>query len=269
LPDAPAETLMDFEADGQRHVLSAITDADSIEAIAAVIESADVYIADGHHRYETALAFRDEVRARTSSWTDDEPENFVLMALTDVRDRGLLVLPTHRVINPPSWPENALDRLSWHFQVEDLGHADVGYAAGLLASAGRETAAFVATGLEPSAVHLLTLSDRGSVEALMPRDRPAAWKALDVNVLQYGVLQDVFGIDDAMLRAGGVVEYTQDARDAANAVSSGAARCSFLMNATPVSQVMAVADAGGRMPQKSTYFYPKLPTGLVMRALDQ
>ena len=103
----------------------------------------------------------------------------------------------------------------------------------------------------------------------MPADQPEAWKRLDVSVLQYGILAHVFGIDDAALAAGGAVSYTQDPR-ASRAMPWRAARraCAFLLNATPVEQVLAVADAGGRMPQKSTYFYPKLPTGLVMNALD-
>jgi len=263
-----AAALMDFEADGQRHALSAITAEPDITTLARAIAGAGVYIADGHHRYETALAYRDEVRARSSAWTGDEPENFVLMALTPHDDPGLLVLPTHRMIRPPAWPENALDRLAWHFDVEDLGHADVQYATGLLASAGRDTPTFVAIGVTPGALHLLTLKDRAAVEHLMPPNQPPAWKRLDVNVLQYGVLQDVFGIDEPMLRESDIVTYTQDARAAASAVASGEARAAFLLNATPVSAIMAVADAGARMPQKSTYFQPKLPTGLVMRALE-
>jgi uncharacterized protein (DUF1015 family) len=102
----------------------------------------------------------------------------------------------------------------------------------------------------------------------MPAPEPAAWKRLDVNVLQFGILEHVFGIDAGALAAGGAVTYTQDAREAAEAVETGRARVAFLLNATPVDQVLAVADAGGRMPQKSTYFYPKLPTGLVMNLLN-
>ena len=268
-PDvAPGTPLVEFEADEQRHALSALTDAAAIEAIQRAVVDAGVYIADGHHRYETALGYRDEVRANAAGWSGDEPENFVLMALTPADDPGLLVLPTHRMIQPYSWPENALERLAWHFEIEDLGHADVNYAAGLLKSARRDAPAFIAIGLAHGALHLLTLKDRGAVEHMMPAGQPAAWKRLDVNVLQYGVLQDVFGIDEPMLKEGNVVTYTQDAREAAQAVSSGQARIAFLLNPTPVSAVMAVADAGARMPQKSTYFYPKLPTGLVMRALD-
>jgi uncharacterized protein (DUF1015 family) len=103
---------------------------------------------------------------------------------------------------------------------------------------------------------------------MMPADQPPAWKRLDVNVLQYGILQAVFGIDDERLAAGSAVSYAQDEREAVQAVSHRDAELAFLLNATPIEQVLAVADAGARMPQKSTYFQPKLPTGLVLRALE-
>ena len=270
LPLAPldAEPVADFAVDDQHHVLRRVTDATAIAGVTSVLKDAGVYIADGHHRYETALAYRAEVRDGAASWTGEEPENFILVGLTDVADPGLVVLPTHRMIYPPSWPENAIERLGWHFEIEDLGHADVSYAAGLLKSSSRDATTFVAVGLAPGALHMLTLKDRPAVEHLMPAGKPAAWKKLDVNVLQYGVLLDVFGIDEPMLTAGGHVMYTQDAAEASAAVRAGKAQGAFLLNATPVRHVLAVADAGARMPQKSTYFYPKLPTGLVMRSLD-
>ncbi len=102
----------------------------------------------------------------------------------------------------------------------------------------------------------------------MPAGEPAAWKRLDVNVLQYGILEPVFGIDATRLAAGGAVAYIQDPVEAVAAIEAERARVAFVLNATPVGQVLAVADAGGRMPQKSTYFFPKLPTGLVLNALD-
>jgi uncharacterized protein (DUF1015 family) len=260
------EPLLDVTADGQRHVLGAVTDPAAIEEFARVVAAADVYIADGHHRYETALAYRDEVRASAASWSGDEPENFVLMALTAVDDDGLLVLPTHRLLMRAA-PRDAVERLGRLFDVSDV--TDGGVNAALeRAAAERGAGAFVALGLERGRVHWLRLRDRAAVEALMPRDQPAAWKRLDVNVLQYGVLREVFGIDDDALAAGGAVAYTQDDGEAQRAIASGAAQAAFLLNATPVEQVLAVADAGGRMPQKSTFFHPKLPTGLVMNLLE-
>jgi uncharacterized protein (DUF1015 family) len=89
-----------------------------------------------------------------------------------------------------------------------------------------------------------------------------------VNVLQYGILQHAFGIDEAALKAGGAVSYIQSPAEAAKAVERGESTAAFLMQATPVEQIIAVSDVNGRMPQKSTYFYPKLPTGLVLNAFD-
>lgn len=271
LPAIAGDPLYDFEADGQRHVLSAIAREGDIAALSAHLAACDVYIADGHHRYETALKYRDECRGRASSWTGDEPENFVLMALTEAADPGLLVLPTHRMVNPVAFPDDALARIACCFRIDDVTPA--AGAAGLAAAlarldAERRGTAFLAIGLEPGRIHLLTLAGRAAIEALMPSDQPDAWKRLDVSVLQYGILAHVFGIDDAALAAGGVVSYTQDPHAASAAVADHRARIAFLLNATPVEQILAVADAGGRMPQKSTYFHPKLPTGLVMNALD-
>ena len=262
----PGDPVIQCEADGQRHRVERAAGA-PVEAFAAMIANADVYIADGHHRYETALAYRDEVRARSSSWTGEEPENFVLMALTPYDDPGLLVLPTHRLVHLPSVSADALARVSRHFDAQPVDAGDVDAAVARLADAGTRTAAFIAAGL-PGGPHLLTLRDRAAVEAMMPADGLAAWKRLDVNVLQYGILEAVFGIDDAALKAGGAISYEQSAASALEAVHSGDAQLAFLLNATPIAQVAAVADAGGRMPQKSTYFQPKLPTGLVLRPLD-
>ncbi len=258
----PGATVTDCDADGQGHVLSAMTDPASIASFGSWIASSDVYIADGHHRYETALAYRDEVRASRDTWTGEEPENFVLMALTHAGDPGLLVLPTHRIVRPPTWPADARARIERHFRIEEIAAAE---AQRRLAGTPIDGTAFAVAGLEPGRVHLLTMTDRAGVEATMPAAQPDAWKRLDVSVLQHGILRDVFGIDDAALAAGAAVTYTQDADATMAAATEGT--MAFLLRATPVAQVLAVADAGGRMPQKSTYFYPKLPTGLVMHAM--
>jgi uncharacterized protein (DUF1015 family) len=262
-PVMTGEVLYDFDADGQRHVLSAVRDHDALRAFSEHLAACDVYIADGHHRYETALTYRNECRERAARWSGDEPENFVLMALTDAADPGLLVLPTHRLITKTPLRDDALAVIARHFTVEEIAPADA--VARLHGS--RDMAAFVALGIEAGRAHLLRLRDRAGIEALMPADEPEPWKRLDVSVLQYGILAHVFGIDDAALKAGGALSYTQDAAEAEAAVRSGTARAAFLLNGTRIDQVLDVADAGGRMPQKSTYFYPKLPTGLVLNWL--
>jgi uncharacterized protein (DUF1015 family) len=271
MPAMDGEPLYEFESDGQRHTLSAVRDAGQLSRFAERLAACDVYIADGHHRYETALGYRNEVRARSSTWTGEEPENFVLMALTDAADPGLVVLPTHRVVTPPGFPHDALSQIARHFDITPVAAQGGDRLASMLeqvAGPGGERTAFAAAGFDRRVRHLLILRDRAAVEALMPPEQPAAWKRLDVNVLQFGILQSVFGIDAARLASGGAVAYVQDPVEAIAALESERARVAFLLNATPVDQVLAVADAGGRMPQKSTYFYPKLPTGLVMNPLD-
>lgn len=265
-PHLTGDILYDFEADSQHHTLSAITAERDIAALHAMFAESDFYIADGHHRYETALAYRDERRAAAAIWTGDEPENFVLMAMTEASDPGLLVLPTHRLVHSPMQP-GGLDRIRSLFNVQDIGGAgdDV---IGWLDNTPDDATAFVAVGLEHGRAHLLTLHDRAVAGASMPVDESAPWKRLDVNVLQYAILQAVFGIDDAALKAGGAVTYIQSPNEAAAAVVAGTASAAFILNATPVDQIVAVSDVNGRMPQKSTYFYPKLPTGLVLNALD-
>ncbi|HXK34820.1 MAG TPA: DUF1015 domain-containing protein [Dehalococcoidia bacterium] len=267
LAGLPASQLYDVESDGQRHVVDAITDAAAIDAVARAFADIPLYIADGHHRYETALAYRDERRAAAATWTGDEPENFVLMALTAAADPGQLVLPTHRVVHRPV-PPDALERLSALFDVRSVGHREGDRLERVLAREAPDAAAFVAEGLAPDGAHLLTLRDRAAAEALMPAAEPPAWKRLDVSVLQYAVLGPIFGIDNDALAAGGAVTYTQSSADAIAEVDELRATAAFLLRATPVTQVLDVADAHGRMPQKSTYFHPKLPTGLVLHPLD-
>ncbi|MGB2694442.1 MAG: DUF1015 domain-containing protein [Dehalococcoidia bacterium] len=272
---AAGEPALDTRTpDGERHTLQVVNDASAIERIAAVFRETPLYIADGHHRYETALAYRDECRARAASWTGDEPENFVLMALVAADDPGLVLLPTHRLVRPPSLPNDLFARLDRFFQVDDTTPKSYDGTALLrllarVAAAGNAGTAFGALGLEEGRLHLLTLRDGAAARALMPAGS-AAWQALDVNVLEYAVLRETLGMD--VLREAqdqiGAVGYTDDARRALEEVESGRWPLAFLLNATPVEQVLAVADAGERMPRKSTYFYPKLATGLVLYAFE-
>jgi uncharacterized protein (DUF1015 family) len=250
--------------DGGRHALFAIDAPQAVDAICAALREAPLYVADGHHRYETALAYRDERRAAAREWTGEEPENFVMAALTSVDDPGLVMLPIHRLVRPPSLPPDLLPRVERFFDVSDItpksydGTALLRLLARLAASSASGTA-IGALGLEEGRLHLLTLTDAPAVRALMPA-RSAAWQALDVNVLEYAVLRDCLGVAGGA----GAIDYTEDAQRALREVEGGRWPLAFLLNRTPVQHVLAVADAGERMPPKATYFYPKLATGLVL-----
>jgi uncharacterized protein (DUF1015 family) len=250
--------------DGQRHTLSKIDDTNSVDAIASALRDQPLYILDGHHRYETALAYRDERRSASSAWTGEEAENFVLAAVTAQDDPGLVLLPFHRLVRPRAVPHDVVDRLGRYFAIDDVspksydGTALLRLLARVRASGAAGTA-FGALGLEEGRLHLLTLRDAETARALMP-ERSRVWQSLDVNVLEYAVLRETLVAPDE-------IDYTEDAARCMSEVESGRWPLAFLLNPTRIDQMLAVADVGERMPPKSTYFYPKLATGLVLNVL--
>lgn len=240
--------------------------------IAAFFADRQLYIADGHHRYETALTYRDEMRALRHDLAEDDAVNFTLMGLSALEDRGLVVLPTHRILRDLDQIRlAALDAtLTPNFSSEPLDGDSAAWMRAL-AAAGETSTAFVL--VRPGGARLLRLSDAGSLAMLDVHgdDMGAsdAWRMLDVAVLHALVLDDALGVTPDAVRAGEHVTYTRDAEAATAAVRAGdqGAQLAVLLNATPPAAIRDVARAGDRMPQKSTYFYPKLITGLVINPL--
>ncbi|MEX2159326.1 MAG: DUF1015 domain-containing protein [Dehalococcoidia bacterium] len=269
--DVPATGAPLFDSrtpDGQRYTLAAVRDRNAIEAFTSALRDEPFYILDGHHRFETALAYRDERKARAREWTGEEPENFALAAITAADDPGLALLPIHRLVRPPVLPSDLIPRLQRYFDVDDVtpksydGTALLRLLARVTAS-GASGTAFGAIGLEEGRLHLLTLRDGAAARALMP-ERSASWQALDVSVLEYAVLRETLGVDTT----GDAIAYTEDAQRAHREVEGGRWPLAFLLNPTRIEEMLAVADAGERMPAKSTFFYPKLATGAVLNPLD-
>jgi uncharacterized protein (DUF1015 family) len=234
---------------------------------------ATLYIADGHHRYETALAYRNERRAAAAAWTDQEAENFVLAGLTAAEDPGLLILPIHRLVQLPQVDDSILERLRQYLAVEEVtpapsdGQAAAQRLLELVAERGGSAAAF---GLcwPGGRLFLLTVENpQGLVGRLCP-ECPGQWRTLDVAVLEFALLGTILGIDPAPIEEGGAVTVAPNAHEACQKVQAGHYSMAFLLNPVPVEKVLAVADAGQRMPPKSTFFHPKLATGLVINRLD-
>ena len=268
LPSDGQPLLDTTTPDGGRHTLFALTDATTNDAISTALRDVPLYVLDGHHRYETALAYRDERSAsggQAGGWSDDAPENFVMVAITSVDDPGLVLLPTHRLVRPPSLPSDLVQRLERFFHVEDTTPKSYdGTALLRLLARLKAGGAFGALGLEEGRLHLLTLRERALVRSLMPK-RSQVWQALDVSTLEYAVLRETLGVTSG---APDALAYTEDPAHALREVESGRWPLAFLLNPTRVDQILAVADAGERMPAKSTYFYPKLATGLVLNPFD-
>jgi uncharacterized protein (DUF1015 family) len=261
------------DAAGQSHRLQAITDNTALRCISDLFHDKSIYIIDGHHRYETALNYRDERRAKSPHWNGDEAENFVLIALVSQADPGLVVLPTHRLLRTADVPADFDLRLSEAFHLQDVSDRLIGdwtAMEALLAQAGRHAPAIGIATQAGSQRLIATVKDLDKAAALMPPDRPAIWRHLDAALLQDLILQRILGISDQAITAAAEapVEFVHDGEEALRQVESGQYALAFFLNPTPTERVLEVADASERMPQKSTYFYPKLPTGLVMYPLD-
>ena len=253
-----------------------ITDDEMVNAIVATLEGEAIFIADGHHRYETALNYRNERRAEVEesgeSWTGAEAENRVLMMCVSTSDSGLVVLPTHRVAKGLNQAQVSgfVEKLKEHFEVEPVpseGSSDLqARAITPLLSQGSEQVK-IGVYLQGKS-YIATVRAGTSHLSSMDAQKSAAYNALDVSVLHTLMMEQLLGIGPAELAAGGHVLYTIHAKDAIEKADKGEAQIAFLLRPTLVSQVQEVAAAGDKMPQKSTYFYPKLVTGLVVRPLD-
>ena len=260
--EQPVSELTD-EA-GLTHRLWAITDAGIVSAIQRRFTDTKLYIADGPHRYETALRYRDTLREQGILDTDAE---YVMMMLVEMSHPGLVVFPTHRMIRDVKNFDAAklLADSAPYFDIrtgvpldaldESLEHAY---------TEGRKAFGFYTGG---ETVTVMTLKDTAVMDSLLPDLSPTA-RQLDVNVLHTLVLERLLGIDKENMANQVNLTYTRSLREALDDVAAGAYQCSFLLNPTRVSEIRDVAAAGEKMPQKSTYFYPKLITGLTMNKLD-
>ncbi len=259
---APLTDVVD--EDGLRHRLWAITDDATIEAIKATFADVKLYIADGHHRYETAVNFKNY---RLENNIPLGSADRVMMMLVDMSHPGLVVFPTHRLIRDLDNfnVEALLTACEADFDVErglSLDDAD----AKLQVAYDDGKKAFVCyTGGDSAS--LLTLKDIALMDTLLP-DESAVSRQLDVNVLHTAILERLLGIDKENMAQQINLTYTRVRDEAIDGVNSGAFQCAFLLNPTRVSEIQGVAAAGEKMPQKSTYFYPKLITGLTMNELD-
>ncbi len=253
---------------GEEHHLHPITDTQEIALIQDFFAQRQLYIADGHHRYETALAYQREMSEQRRGLHPEDAVNFTLMALIDVDDPGMLVLPTHRILfnlSQEALAALSAQQLSRYFTVEALGNENTSNDIQTqLAQAGQQESALVVKTKEQTL--LLTLNEQGR-EQMANSGRSKAWNVLDVAIAQKLVLEDILGLVAEDMTAGTYIRYTHDTEQALRALQDTDAQAVLFLNGTPLQQVCDVAKADDRMPQKSTYLYPKLITGLIMNPL--
>ncbi|HCC68402.1 MAG TPA: DUF1015 domain-containing protein [Nitrospiraceae bacterium] len=245
-----------IDEDGFIHRLWAIKDKNCIDEIKKELTDKAIFIADGHHRYETALDFRNEMQGKGFLKTGLEPFNYVMMFLANIEDNGLNILPTHRLVT--NMPENVEGLLKPFFDItafpfNSSGEESVG--AEFFKSMHRRGHS-LGMYLRGENVYYV-LNFKGSYSHI---DAPQALRTLDVVILHNLILEDLFKI--------AAVDYEMNFELAVKKVKQGDYGAVFLLNPTGIKDVKAVALAGERMPPKSTYFYPKLLTGMVINKFD-
>lgn len=248
---------------GVRHTAWIIDDQETIAAIQALMKpKRNLIIADGHHRYEAALTYRDEMREKITNWAPEMAFNYLMAALVSIDDPGLTILPTHRLMHSlPHWnTAEFLAKAEEFFQVSPAeGKEELFSKMAQMALQEHLLGLFDGGGY-----HLLRLKDKGVMNRFVEASRNRICKTLDVSILHALVIERVLGLSEESVREYENINYIRNAEEGIEAVKSGQAQSLFFLNPVGVSQVQACSSAGERMPQKSTDFYPKMTSGLVM-----
>lgn len=270
--DALFDSVMSSEADAvatdDEGVVSRLWVCDEPEAVAtlvSVFSEKRIFIADGHHRYTTALAYRDLRRAEDAEAGRspvDPAYDFVMMALVNMDDPDLVVLPTHRVADALAFDSQAFKAaLARLFTIEELGDVPIDRALD-----GVEEPAMVVKTRDDEHPFRIRVRPDVDLDAAIPLRRSRGWKTLDVAVLQELILDPLLDVHPDRPETLERLRFFKDSADALAAL--GEHDVAFVLRATRMDQLRAVALAGETMPQKSTYFYPKLTTGLVFRSAE-
>ena len=242
-----------IDKDNNHHRLWCISDKSDIKTICSFMEDKQIAIADGHHRYETALKYRNKVR-KTNNSIHELPTDYVMMTLVNVYEKDLLVLPTHRIIHnvDPILVNTLVLRLEENFNITPSKQST-------LLKDMKETKSI---GLITKNAYY-TLKKKDSVKLYI--DASVYTKELELTILHTLILDELLGIDKEKLKDQTNVSYTRSFSEANDLVRLGEAQLAFICNDIPVKSILDIASQGEKMPQKATYFYPKLLSGLVTR----
>ncbi|MHB8695102.1 MAG: DUF1015 domain-containing protein [Solirubrobacteraceae bacterium] len=243
------------DADATINKLWRVTDEHAIEQATTAVKRAELLIADGHHRYETARVYAEEIGG-------EGPHRYVLMCLVALEDPGLTVFPTHRLVrNLNSAKQEALaTAIRNDFEIERLVNTDQLYPP------SGDTIRIGYIDSHSKQPWMLTLKDEAIADQALP-DRSAPYRRLDTAVLEALILKSALGMTDDDIDHLNGLGYARDDAQALELVATGEYDAAFMMSPTPVKRVQEVAESGESMPPKSTYFVPKVPTGLVFNPL--
>jgi uncharacterized protein (DUF1015 family) len=261
---------------GVRHRLWRLTDPAKCEIIRRTVGRLKIYIADGHHRYQTMLTVRDRMRKRFPDAGPDAPWEYIMMFLVNSEHEGLTILPTHRMLH--AIQVESLYQLGAsileHFHVKKYVFRDADETEVRrrwlrdLRDVGPGEHKFGAFIVNTNGYYLLTLRDEEAYEELVTLDNSSEWKLLDVNILNSLILEQILGITEEQLSLSTSISYTKDVDEALARVHKGEMQVALVLNPTALQDVIAIAENNEKMPRKSTHFYPKPVSGLVFYPLD-
>ncbi len=255
---------IDIKVDGVAHRLWTLNDPEAIETVTELMRDKPLFIADGHHRYETALNFRDEMRLFTGNKTGEAPFDYTMMMFVNMESEGLTVLPTHRVLKnlPKINHDKFRENLKHVFEIKEF-RSIAKIMSELTDSAGSHT---IGMYLGNSSYCLLKVKNEDEIVKLLDGNQSRAWKLLDVTILHQVIINRVLGFGGTNIENS--IKFTTDEKEAVRLVTDGGYQMAFFLNPTRISSVRDIANLGEIMPQKSTYFYPKLLSGLVLNKLE-
>jgi uncharacterized protein (DUF1015 family) len=267
----PVISFTDFA--GMTHRVWPVTDRPVLEEVRKLTLDKPIFIADGHHRYETALNYRNAWRERYGSGNSHASCEFIMVYLTDMNEPGLTILPTHRLLrNLGQWDcERLVERAKSYFHVERFeseNGEELRWKEAIRAGGLRKDTTIGFYCKDAASVYVLT-AKRDVVSSLLEQEgTPLPLRTLDVVVLDQVVLRGLLGLSDQFLANERNISFMNDFAETLDAVKSCRFDAGFFINHTRIEQVREVASAGLIMPHKSTYFYPKVISGMVVNPLS-
>ncbi len=252
-----------------QHSIWKITDKKIISMIKENLHNQILFIADGHHRYQTSINYAQEMEKDTGITKKDAPFNYIMVILANMFDDGLAILPTHRLINLTIDREKILNKLSKYFTIKTCsrkqGKIDYKKLSESIKEQLETPSQHQFAMVFKDAYYIFTLKDESVMDAFA-KEQSKTWRTLDVSILHKIIIEHVLGISQDTLEDH--IKYTRDDEEAIRFIDEGSFSFSFMLNATKIDELKAIAEAGEHMPQKSTYFLPKMLSGLVMYKMD-
>ncbi len=266
-PIKSSKPVVDVEFEQVQNQLWANTDQKVITSIIAEMEPNQVLIADGHHRYETGLAYRDLMRSQNPNHTGKELYNYIMMFFTNLDDEGLVIFPTHRVLHSlPKFDGAAVvSTLQKHFDVHIYPNQQMMMDA--LGKHNRFAYGFVSN--HSSKFFVAKLKSDSLLHELVKDQLPDVVKGLDVVLLHNYIIRDLLAVSQEAQEKKLNIHYIQNVHECVDEVAKGVSQIAFFVNPTKIGQVREVSKSGNTMPQKSTFFYPKLISGLVFNKMEE